>query len=891
MRKLSFAALGLIAIFFRSISHVQAQFTPAISSILSRMLSGFHAYKPWQRQHWVLSPLWGGVLLCGAWLACLPTPSALAATLTHRYSFDTDARDSIGGADGMLKGVAVIQQGAVVFDGTNSGVQLPADLLTNYNSLSCELWFVDETAGRRSYSLQGSTLFYFGTSKYFLSFSNLLQAPDANYGMVAYYNSLSRQTVYCSVPPVGRTNHLVWTQDAASQTACIYLNGILASRQADFTATPASLGSATNDWLGSNGSAFNLFAGRILEFRIYDGAVSAEDVAFHEAAGPDLPDPNPGPLQQIRIEVPSEVGLGSATAPVVRGDYAALTNVNLLGQPTLRLASDTPQILSVTTVSNFLAMPMLRPAMLLLGTTVSKIRTETLGVGRLTAEFGGCTASADISVRNNDQVSLIHRYTFNEPTGSAVLNDEVGNASGRVYAGSFTGKGELVLNDGCVVLPPGMLSGLGEISIEGWVTWTGYSPWQMIFDFGDQVVYDGGSQTSGRSYILMTPLAGYSTTGYRSTITTNGIGGEFPFLDLHAPLPRNVTSQVAITYSFPHHAAALFLNGRLVASDRAIFPLGGINDVVNMLGGSLFTQDPGFLGRFNELRIYNGWLHPAELASSYQAGMDSPLQASSGFQMSTLAPDPLEPYRAGLRALVRRDSVPTSVFFQYGITTNLDITTDVVDVGTGVDQVEASVLVTNLSKLTAYYVRAATIRDGTTNFGTTLTFNTTNDIVTLPASNISVGSAQLNGFVAPNGQPVSVSFEYWRSGYTNTTPPIIVNGGQEFVPFEVDVDNLLPGTYHYYRAVISNPAGLRYANTQYFRTAPPIQIQSASRQGSEVRISFNGLEGISYALMGSPDLVTWTELTNATPDFTGTFSLSDYDAAGNDVRFYRIRTP
>jgi hypothetical protein len=43
--------------------------------------------------------------------------------------------------------------------------------------------------------------------------------------------------------------------------------------------------------------------------------------------------------------------------------------------------------------------------------------------------------------------------------------------------------------------------------------------------------------------------------------------------------------------------------------------------------------------------------------------------------------------------------------------------------------------------------------------------------------------------------------------------------------------------------------------------------------------------------MGSTDLVAWTELANATPEFNDTFSLSDYNSGDNGVRFYRIRTP
>ena len=48
-----------------------------------------------------------------------------AAVLTHRYPFDTNAADVVGGADGILQGNAFVTNGAVVFDGVNSGVHSP----------------------------------------------------------------------------------------------------------------------------------------------------------------------------------------------------------------------------------------------------------------------------------------------------------------------------------------------------------------------------------------------------------------------------------------------------------------------------------------------------------------------------------------------------------------------------------------------------------------------------------------------------------------------------------------------------------------------------------------------------------------------------------------------
>ncbi len=53
-----------------------------------------------------------------------------AAALQHRYSFATDASDSVGHADGTLEGAATISGGQVHLDGTRGTfVNLPGGLI------------------------------------------------------------------------------------------------------------------------------------------------------------------------------------------------------------------------------------------------------------------------------------------------------------------------------------------------------------------------------------------------------------------------------------------------------------------------------------------------------------------------------------------------------------------------------------------------------------------------------------------------------------------------------------------------------------------------------------------------------------------------------------------
>ncbi len=88
-----------------------------------------------------------GNTLLAVLLILAAVQTAMPAVLTHRYSFDIDARDSVNHANGVLQGHAFIANGALVLDGTNSSMRLPHDLFTNYDSISFEVWYSDGPVG------------------------------------------------------------------------------------------------------------------------------------------------------------------------------------------------------------------------------------------------------------------------------------------------------------------------------------------------------------------------------------------------------------------------------------------------------------------------------------------------------------------------------------------------------------------------------------------------------------------------------------------------------------------------------------------------------------------------------------------------------------------------
>jgi hypothetical protein len=529
------------------------------------------------------------------------------ATLSHRYSFDTDATDLVGSANGILSGNAYLTNGSLVLDGTNSSVLLPNNLFSNYDSISFEVWFLDGainsqtaqlynfsgTNGRMNYSL-------FGQGAYFLgAFSNVVNLPS---------------------PAVGQTNHLIWTQDSASQTARLYINGILAGQNTNFTNTPILVGSTTTNLIGTgrtNSTALS-FKGNILEFRTYQGALSQLDATVLDAFGPDQPQLNLGTLQTVRVVISSPTGPGALFRASVFADFSGLTNVNISTQPDLVLTSDNTNVIAFA--------------------PDQRLQTVALGTANLTASWQGFSNTVPVTVDVPQDIALVHRYAFNEKTNDWIVHDSVGGAHGRLFNTSqnpvpnalLTGKGEMKLTGGgglsssvlgYAALPPGIISSLSEVTVEAWVTWTLNTswPWQRIFDFGNPS--SGGSGT----YFFMTTEANTFTPGHdiaRTTISTNGINYESPRLDWTNILSLNVTSFVAVTYSPVRGIAKFYINGQPVSSGTATIPLSAIIDTNNWLGRSQYSQDSYFGGRYNEFRIYRGLLSDSDVAADYAAGPD-----------------------------------------------------------------------------------------------------------------------------------------------------------------------------------------------------------------------------------------------------------------------------
>jgi hypothetical protein len=225
-------------------------------------------------------------------ILCIAQQSS-TAKLVHRWSFDSDGKDSVGKADGKLEDGAKVSDGRVVLDGEGAYVELPiGDTIAKLGSATIEAWVTwDEDQG------PWARIFDFGEGQN----ANMYFTPrhgraendseeDTPRFVITQGGFESEEQVNAPEKfPVGKEIHLVVTIDAEKGIAKVYIDGKLAATQEKMTVKPSDLGNTPNNWLGASQymETDPLLQGSISEFRIYDAALSDKEVANNKELGPD----------------------------------------------------------------------------------------------------------------------------------------------------------------------------------------------------------------------------------------------------------------------------------------------------------------------------------------------------------------------------------------------------------------------------------------------------------------------------------------------------------------------------------------------------------------------------------------------------------------------------
>ena len=261
-------------------------------------------------------------------MSSLISISALSAALVNRYSFNdaagpanagTPITDSANAADGVIIGNGAIFTGSAINlpggagGSTAAYVDLPNGLLSTHNTVTFEAWFTVETT-----TDAWGRVWDFGSSAggevpgsggggegqdYFMYAP--MQGTDINLQRNALRN-LDPLTLGTGTAPVngaeidndpnlpsalGVEYHIatVWEPAGAGGTMTTYRDGVLVGgpTPTNYNATDMN---DVNNWLGrSNWTGDGYLDGEINEFRIYDSALTATQVAASFDAGADNP--------------------------------------------------------------------------------------------------------------------------------------------------------------------------------------------------------------------------------------------------------------------------------------------------------------------------------------------------------------------------------------------------------------------------------------------------------------------------------------------------------------------------------------------------------------------------------------------------------------------------
>ncbi len=147
----------------------------------------------------------------------------------------------------------------------------------------------------------------------------------------------------------GQTNiHIVAIYNPPANSLVLYTNGVLAAINNGIT-TPLSAVNDVYSYIGrSLYSADPYTPLNVSEFRIYDGAMGAQQVALNAASGPARIVTDPGVLLSVQLAVTNRMLAGGTQPAVLTGNFANVTNVNLFtyGQPVV--VSDNTNVLMVS---------------------------------------------------------------------------------------------------------------------------------------------------------------------------------------------------------------------------------------------------------------------------------------------------------------------------------------------------------------------------------------------------------------------------------------------------------------------------------------------------------------------------------------------------------------
>jgi hypothetical protein len=538
--------------------------------------------------------------------------SVVGMSMTYQWSFNEPAAnltvtDSVAQAVGYVTNSPFSGpdgSGRLVLDGAGGFVVLPPNLISTYGGLTIETWATESAV------TTWERLWDFGANPTF----NMFMTANAGGGFFRTAFTVNgggaeQRADTPFLPDTATRHHYVFTLSGATRTGKVFLDGVQVGVNTNFTLTPEDIGPTPNTWIGKSQYVPPLvpppgdpyFAGSYDEFRIYNGPLSAMQVALDAATGPDTITNNPGALTSISIFGNSPIPQFGIEQLSVTGLFANVSSpVNITTVEGIRYFTSDPNVGIVSPLGVFTAT----------GPGTVQIRTTLLG--------SGLTNSVFITV-NQIPPGMTHRWPFNTD-----LNDLLGAVPAVPHGTvALDGLGNVVLDGqgaanttsgSYIELPANLLLGYSSIALEAWYTdacgdGTGINRnWARIWDFG----------SGPGNNLFLTPFVGGEVDTMRLALNTNNVG-EWT-LNCVRPL-TNVEHHVVFVLDSTNRVATLYVDGRLVSYNRNYLtrPRDLGPNPNDWLGRSQYG-DPLFVGSIDEFRIYNGIIDPLQIGIDFVTG-------------------------------------------------------------------------------------------------------------------------------------------------------------------------------------------------------------------------------------------------------------------------------
>jgi Concanavalin A-like lectin/glucanases superfamily len=375
-------------------------------------------------------------------------------------------------------------------------------------------------------------------------------------------------------------------------------------------------------YTSANPSLFTVSAGGSIQPSTLTGTanlvISYQSLSITQAVTVSLP-------TAVRIIAkPDTLYLNSALAvntsqETILADFdGGAGNVNIAGFTGLTINDPNPSVASVD-VSG-----------LITPVSVGSVDLSVTYLGTTYVQPGGVTV-LDLSA--NPAPILKHRYTFNAAPGSTVLVDAVDGANGVVkppLAGAFpiTFDGTrgnfpantFFTNAPCIELPAGIISRMGDVTLDFWAGQNEAKPWARIFDAGSsQKGNDPHNSGNGVTWFEFSPIPGGDANSiFETHIPANGVS--VPTRTTTA-FPIGTEQHVTVVYSPNQNLIKLYVDGALqTTASPGVLGLAGNLDDQNVWFGVSQFNDPVFNGWINQFDIYEGAFSDEDMAATHAAG-------------------------------------------------------------------------------------------------------------------------------------------------------------------------------------------------------------------------------------------------------------------------------